>query len=141
MPVPAEYQRATEEFYAFLTDVRDSAGLWSTHAAYTMTQGVFQTFRRRVTVEEAIGFANIMPAALRALFVADWDVRAPILPFGSTEEMTREVQALRPNHNFATNDAIAVVAGALRRAVGAAEFDRKLTATVPTEAALFWRTT
>ncbi len=44
VPVPAEYERASAQFYAYLVDARDNAGLWSTHVAFTMTQGVLQTF-------------------------------------------------------------------------------------------------
>lgn len=56
MPVPAEYQRATDDFYKLLTDARDSAGLTTTNQAYTMVQGVLQAFRRRLEVNEAIRF-------------------------------------------------------------------------------------
>jgi hypothetical protein len=40
MPVPSEYQRANDNFYEFLMDARDAAGLGSTRQAYTMVQGV-----------------------------------------------------------------------------------------------------
>jgi hypothetical protein len=33
MPVPSEYQRATLDFYQFLTDARDAAGLTTTNQA------------------------------------------------------------------------------------------------------------
>ncbi|NMW22602.1 MAG: DUF2267 domain-containing protein [Chlorobiaceae bacterium] len=61
MPVPSEYQRATDDFYKFLIKVRDLAGFGSTHQAYTMVQGVLLTFRRRLEIKDAISFA----AALR----------------------------------------------------------------------------
>lgn len=57
----------------FLLDARDTAGLGSTHQAYTMVQGVLQTFRRRLEISEAIRFAGVLPPVLRAIFVADWD--------------------------------------------------------------------
>ena len=56
MPVPAEYQRATDDFCKLLTDARDSAGLTTTNQAYTMVQGVLQVFRRRLELNEAIRF-------------------------------------------------------------------------------------
>lgn len=73
MTVPAEYQRARDHLYAFLEDARDTAGLGSTHQAYTMVQGVLQAFRRRLDVRDGIRFAGVLPLGLRALFVADWD--------------------------------------------------------------------
>src|SRR5947209_1595959 len=124
MPVPAEYQRATDEFYAFLIDARDTAGLRTTHQACTMVQGVFQTFRRRVKVGEAIRFAGVLPPVLRAIFVADWNTEEPVRPFEDFATMTKEVQALRAEHNSAPDTAIRDVASALRRHVDAKNFDR-----------------
>lgn len=79
--VPAEYSRATEHFVEFLVDTRDRSELGSTHQAYTMVQGVFQAFRRRLDIKDAILFAGILPVGLRALFVADWDTSEPRRPF------------------------------------------------------------
>jgi hypothetical protein len=62
MPVPAEYQRATDDFYKLLTDARDSAGLTTTNQAYTMVQGVLRVFRRRLDVSEAIRFLSVLLA-------------------------------------------------------------------------------
>ncbi len=56
MLVPAEYERASAKFYEYLVDARDTAGLWSTHVTYTMTQSVFQVFRRRISIKDAIEF-------------------------------------------------------------------------------------
>jgi uncharacterized protein (DUF2267 family) len=138
MPVPAEYQRARDDFYAFLVAMRDEAGLWSTHAAFTVTEGVFRVYRRRVAVEQALAFAGVLPVGLRALFVADWDPAEPCRLFGSRAAMTAEVRSLRAEHNFAPDTAITDVATVLRRHVDAAALDRVLAAgTEP--AAAFWR--
>jgi uncharacterized protein (DUF2267 family) len=138
MPVPAEYQRATDDFYTLLTDARDSAGLTTTNQAYTMVQGVLQAFRRRLEVNEAIRFLSALPVGVRALFVADWDVNEPKRPFEDRAVMTKEVQALRAEHNFAPETAIRDVATALRRNLDQAAFDRVL-ATLPHGATEFWQ--
>lgn len=137
MPVPAEYQRASAKFYDYLVDARDTAGLWSTHAAYTMTQGVFQVFRRRLSIQDAMAFANILPICLRALFVTDWNIDEEKKLFESREVMTREVRLLREDHNFSTDTAIRDVAEALRRHVDEEAFD-KLLAQLPEGAVEFW---
>ncbi|MEM9543581.1 MAG: DUF2267 domain-containing protein [Cyanobacteria bacterium P01_E01_bin.42] len=137
MPVPSEYAHASDRFYKYLVDARDTAGLWSTHVTYTMTQGVFQTFRRRLSTKDAISFANVLPIGLRALFVTDWDTEEPIKPFADRETMTREVKLLRAEHNFSTETAIRDVAIALRRHVDEEAFDRLL-ATLPEGAIEFW---
>lgn len=139
MPVPIEYKRAGEDFYDFLVDAKNEAGLWSTHVTYTMVEGVFQVFRRRLTFEQAIEFAGILPIGLRALFVSDWDVTEPKKAFDTRAAMTDEVKSLRPKHNFATDDAISVVAIALRRHVDEDALDRVL-AKLPPGATEFWRT-
>lgn len=138
MPVPPQYQRATDDFFAFLVDARDAASLQTTHQAYTMVQGVLQTFRRRLSLPDAIRFAGVLPAVVRALFVADWDPDEPQRPFGDRATLTAEVQALRPNHNFSPETAIRDVAAALRKHVDQGRFDEQL-ATLPAGAAEFWR--
>jgi uncharacterized protein (DUF2267 family) len=138
MPVPPQYQRASDHFFAFLADARDEASLSTVNQAYTMVQGVLQTFRRRLSLPEAIRFAGVLPAAVRALFVADWDPDEPRQPFGDRAAMTAEVQALRPNHNFAPETAIRDVAAALRKHLDTADFDAVL-ATLPDGAVEFWR--
>jgi len=137
MPVPAEYERASAKFYDYLVDARDTAGLWSTHVTYTMTQGVFQVFRRRLSTQDAIAFANILPICLRALFVTDWNLDEENKLFESREAMTREVKLLREDHNFSTDSAIRDVAEALRRHVDEKAFD-KLLAQLPEGAVEFW---
>lgn len=138
MTTPPEYRRASQDFEDFLTDARDAAMLQTTHQAYTMAQGVLLAFRRRLDVRQALAFADVLPPVLRAIFVADWDIDAPPLPFGDRAAMTREVQALRPDHNVSPDSAIRDVALALRRRVDPAALDRVL-ATLPPGAADFWR--
>jgi uncharacterized protein (DUF2267 family) len=138
MTVPSEYQRATADFNQLLTDVRDAAGLTTTNQAYTMVQGVLQAFRRRLEVNESIRFLCVLPVGVRALFVIDWDVDEPKRPFEDRAVMTKEVQALRAEHNFAPETAIRDVATALRRNLDEATFDRVL-ATLPQGARQFWQ--
>lgn len=137
MPVPAEYERASAKFYDYLVDARDTAGFWSTHVTYTMTQGVFQVFRQRLSTQDAIAFANILPICLRAMFVTDWDIGEEKKPFESREVMTREVKSLREKHNFSTETAIRDVAEALRRHVDEEAFDILLKQ-LPERAVEFW---
>src|SRR5215471_1368934 len=110
---------------------------WS-ELAYTMVQGVFQVFRRRLEVKEAIRFLNVLPVGARALFVADWDIDEAKRPFEDRAAMTKEVRALRAEHNFSPDTAIHDVAIALRRNVDQTAFDGVL-ATLPQGAAQFWQ--
>ena len=117
MPYPHEYTVATYKFSDFLNDVKEEAGFGSPHMAYTMVQGVFQVFKRRVDLKSAIRFANVLPVGLRALFVADWDPDEELLPFTDLETMNKEVKQLRPDHNFSTDMAIQDVAKVLNKHV------------------------
>ena len=137
MPVPPEYERASAKFYEYLIDARDNADLWSTHVTYTMTQGVFQVFRRRISTQQAIDFANLLPICLRALFVTDWDIGEEKKLFVSRELMTEEVRSLREMHNFSTETAIRDVARAIRRQVDIERFNRVLS-DFPDGAIEFW---
>ena len=137
MPVPPEYERASAKFCEYLLDARNNADLWSTHVTYTMTQGVFQVFRRRISTQQAIDFANLLPICLRALFVTDWDIREEQKQFVDREAMTEEVRLLRAKHNFSTDTAIRDVARAIRQQVDKESFD-KLLSDFPDGAIEFW---
>lgn len=137
MTVPAEYDFASREFSRFLAEARDAAGLVTTNQSYTMVEGVLRAFRRRLSVTDAIRFAGVLPPMLRALFVADWDTSEPVRPFADRAAMTRDVQALRPGHNFAPDTAIADVARVLRQHVDPRAFDDVL-AELPEGARQFW---
>jgi uncharacterized protein (DUF2267 family) len=137
MTAPQEYQRATDHFYAFLVDARDELGFTTTNPAYTTTEAVFRTFRRRVDLPDAIRFAAVLPAGLRALFVANWDPDEPRLEFTDRAALTREVQSLRPNHNYSPDTAIRDIARVLRRHLNENELERVL-ARMPAAAAEYW---
>lgn len=138
MTLPFEYQRASQEFEKFMVDARDRSGLATTNMAYNMVQGVLQAFRRRLSVKDAALFANVLPAVIRAIFIADWNTDEPQRAFEDRATMTKEVQALRVAHNFAPDTAIHDVAAALRRNIDQAELDRVL-AELPQGAAQFWQ--
>lgn len=137
MPYPMEYKQATEDFERFLADVAREVNLSSRHQAYTVSQAVFQCFRRRLTLAQAIVFAQALPAMLRALFVDDWDVEAPQATSWEKADMLAEVRALRPNHNLSPDSAIADVARALKTHVGPGVLERAL-AGLPPQARAFW---
>ncbi|MNY37206.1 hypothetical protein D3C86_1717510 [compost metagenome] len=99
---------------------------------------MLQAFRRRLDVEDAILFADVLPPVLRAIFVAEWDLEEPRSPFSGRTAMTREVQSLRGDHNISPETAIADVAAALRKNIDEAKLDRVL-ARLPAGATDFWR--
>jgi uncharacterized protein (DUF2267 family) len=136
--MPFAYESASQDFERFLAAALESSGLTTRNQAYTMAQGVLQTFRRRLTIRDAARFANVLPPVLRAIFVADWDIDEPIRPFESREAMTREAQSLRREHNFAPDTAIRDVALALRAVADVEALDRVIAA-LPPAAADFWR--
>jgi uncharacterized protein (DUF2267 family) len=138
MTPPVEYQQAREHWRAFLEDVRNACQFSTTNQAYTTAQGVFQTFRRRLALAEAVRFAGVLPGLLRALFVADWDPDEPRRPFAAPDVLLEEARQLRPNHNFTPEGAIGHVAWAVRRRVEPEPFARVLAA-LPAEAAAFWQ--
>ena len=135
--MPWAYRHATKDWQAFLADARDGLGLTSDNMAYTAVQGVLLAFRRRLAPREVLAFADLLPAVLRALFVAGWDPLAPPVPWPDRAALEDEARALRPHHNLTPPDPIAPVARALRRTVRQLDLDRVLAAVGP-EAEAFW---
>jgi len=134
---PPEYQRSTDDFYGYLQTLRDIALFTDCQPPYTITQAVFQVFRRRLSLPDAIRFAQVLPVGLRALFVADWNPDEPTRAFGSREEMTRELLELRPKHNYSGDTSIRDVARALRLHVDEAALD-SLLGRLPSGSVEFW---
>lgn len=142
MTIPYDYTRASIEFEKLMVDARDCSGLHTTNMAWNMVVGVLWTFRRRLSVTQALRFAELLPAVPRAIFVEGWaaelEAGATPLPFGSREALTEEVRGVRHEHNFSPDGAILAVAQALRRHVDAAALDRLL-AGLPEGAVDYWR--
>lgn len=136
MPMPWTYRQASREWQAFLADTKEAMNLTSDNACYTAVEGVLKAFRRRLTVQEALDFAQVLPAVLRALFVADWQVAPPIAP-GTRADWVAEAKALRPHHNLTPDTCIEATALGLRKAVLREDLDRVL-ARLPAFATEFW---
>jgi uncharacterized protein (DUF2267 family) len=135
--MPYEYLHAGEAFERFLDDARDALDLTTRHQTYTTVQAVLLVFRRRLSVEDGLKFASVLPAVLRAIFVADWDLDRPCLPFSDHAAMVAEVKALRRHHNFSPDNAIQAVAAVLQRHVDPAAFNTVLQEIGP-GAQAFW---
>jgi uncharacterized protein (DUF2267 family) len=137
MPMPWTYRHASKEFRAFLDDAKLKLSLESDNMAFTAVDGVFQVFRRRLTVQQGLQFADLLPCTLRALFVYRWDTSLDPLPFPSRSDLANEVQQVRVHHNLTPDDAITAVAWALRRCVNQNDLDRVLSG-FPNGAIDYW---
>ena len=126
MPMPWTYRHAGKEWRAFLDDAKERMSLDSDNMTYTAIDAVFQVFRRRLTAQEGLDFAGVLPSIPRAIFVAGWSVSEPPEPFADREAMTKEAKRVRVNHNLTPDNAIEAVAWALRRSVNQRDFDRIL---------------
>lgn len=137
MTWPSQYQRASIEFERFMVAARDAAGLQTTNQAWNMVDGVLRAFRRRLTVEQALRFADCLPPVLRALFVEDWHPQRSPAPLATREEILEEVRSVRHEHNFSPPNAVEAVVAALRVCVEPAALERGLSA-VPDAVKTFW---
>lgn len=138
MPMPQEYFFASRDFEAFMEALKRISLLQTTHQCYTMIEAVFHALRSRMSPREALAFAAHLPPVLRAIFVSDWDVEAPLLPMAGRAGLQREILAFRHNHNLSTPSAVEDVGAALRETMDGTEFARLLE-TMPSELARFWR--
>ena len=136
--LPFEYQNPTLQFERFMVDARDCAGLPTTNMAWNMVVGVLHAFRRRLTVNQALSFAAVLPPMIRALFVEDWNPEQAVVPFGEPADWLTDVRSVRPMHNFSPPDAVSSVATAIRRHVDANALERVLEL-MPVEASRYWQ--
>jgi len=138
MPMPQTYFLASQDFDSFIADVRDTCMLQTHHQAYHTLRAVLHTFRSHLTTQQALDFANVLPAVTRAIFVEDWSAADSPLPFPDRATLIREVKSVRKDHNLAPESAIKDVAAALRRSsIDVRELDRVL-AELPEGTVAFW---
>lgn len=137
MPMPWTYRHASKEWRAILDDLKERMALESDNMAYTAMDGVLQVFRRRLTAQQGLDFASVLPAVPRAVFVAGWVVQDPPLPFADRAALVREVKQVRPHHNLTPDTAIEATAWTLRRYSDRADLERVL-ARLPEGAVAFW---
>lgn len=128
MTIPMEYQRAADDFEAFLAEAKEALDFTTRNPTYTTVQGVLLAFRRRLTAEQVLAFASLLPPLLRAIFVAGWTPEERVGGFPSGRELAREVQTLRHNHNLSPENSIPIVALVLRHHLDEAAFERVLRA-------------
>lgn len=138
MPKPNEYRTPGKDFFAFLRDAQSELDAATSNVTYTTVQSVFIVFRRRLTVQEGIVFASVLPPVLCALFIKDWDTSAPKIKFDSLKKMNAEVQNIKAAHNFSPDDSIQKVATTLLKHVDKNDFIRVVERMSP-EAKRFWQ--
>lgn len=131
MTVPQEYIQASRDFEAVLVDIRDRA------MVSTTLEAVLRVFRRRLTADQSLAFAGLLKTGVRALFVADWTMDEPVLPFVTRPKMQEEVMSFRRGHNLSPETAIQDVTGALRLHMDEEKLKSFLTS-VSSDALSFW---
>lgn len=137
MPMPWTYRHASKEWCAILDDLKERMALVSDNSAYTALDGVLQVFRRRLTAQQGLNFASVLPSIPRAIFVAGWQVEEEPVGFGDRSALIREVQEIRKHHNLTPENAIEATAWTLRRYTNTLDFERVL-ARLPEGAAQYW---
>lgn len=137
MPMPWTYRHASKEWRAILDDAKERMELVSDNMAYTAIDAVFQVFRRRLSAQEGLDFASVLPSVARSIFVAGWRVEEEPLPFSDREALTQEAKQVRPHHNLTPDNAIEATAWTIRRYVNKADFERVL-ARMPEGSIEFW---
>lgn len=105
---------------------RDHAGLATTNMAWNMVEGVLHAFRRRLSLEQVLRFADQLPPAVRGLFIEGWKPGEQVANVGTRSEVLEEVRSLRREHNFSPDNAIESVGFALCSVVPSDAFARAL---------------
>jgi uncharacterized protein (DUF2267 family) len=137
MTVPPDFVHASRDLERFLLDARDTLSHATMHQAWYSVLGAFVTFRARLSVPQAVAFAQALPPLLGAMFLFEWDPEAKPLPVAPRAALAKEAQAFRSEHSFLSESAIEDVAAALWRHVDRRAFERML-AKLPPGAREFW---
>lgn len=93
MTWPSECQQGDATFQKFMLAAHNEAGISTTNAAWTMVQGVFLAFRRRLGVEETVRFASVLPPLMCAVFLGGWNPHDEPVLFPTRQALVAEAQA------------------------------------------------
>lgn len=137
MPMPFTYRHATDEWRRYLAAMRDRTLIDSDNVIYTATDGLLRAFRARLPARDVLAFADLLPAVLRAILVARWDVEAPLKPWTTRAGIEAEIRSLRQHHNFAPPGILDDLVWGIRREMRQIDLDRLL-ARLPPEAQALW---
>lgn len=99
--------------------------LASDNSTYTAIEAVFHVFRRRLTAQEGLDFASVLPAIPRAIFVGGGKLEAGV-EFGSRADWVAEAKGFRPHQNRTPDGVLVAVRRALRRHMDQRDLDRVL---------------
>lgn len=133
-----DYWKVFMEFECFMMDARDFANFAAINMAWNIVAGVLWAFRRRLNIEDALRFFDVLPPVLRAILVEDWHIREPVSSLSHNKEYWEDIRSIRPDHNFSPPHSVQAVAQALRRHVDNSQLERVLSI-LPAGAADFWR--
>lgn len=137
MPMPYTYRHASEEWRAWLSGLRADTMVPSDNTLYTATEAVLKSFRARLTPQQALAFADLLPTVLRAIFVSGWDIDAPLQDWPDREKLRREMLAWRRHHNVSPPDLLDHLLAAIPASMRALDLDRVLNGIGP-QAKAFW---
>lgn len=137
MPMPQEYQLASQHYESFLKAAQEALDLTTRNQTYTCVQATLLVFRNRLTAEQILMFADTLPAVLRAIFISGWSSDDFKPEFGGDGDWQAEVKAVRMDHNFSNDETPARVAAVLRQHVELPRFERVLQQIGP-DALRFW---
>ncbi len=137
MPMPQEYQIASQSYDKYLRDLCEESELVTRNRGYTCTQAVLLAFRKRLTAEQVLLFANVLPVVLRAIFTKEWQREEYTADFGDEADWIADIKGLRARHNFSEDATLRHVSGVLLNHVDEEEFRRTLQEIGP-EALRFW---
>ncbi len=93
--MPYTYRHATAEFQLLPDRAKAKMNLESDSATDTAVPGVFQVFRRRLTLDQSLRFADLLPAVPHAILVEDLHPNPPVA-CGSGSDQEAKAQALHP---------------------------------------------
>ncbi len=138
MPMPQEYQLASQHYESFLKAAQEALDMTTRNQTYTCVQATLLVFRHRLTAEQILMFADTLPAVLRAIFTSGWSPDDFRPEFGREDDWQAEVKALRVHHNFADDETPARVAAVLHQYVDLLRFEKVLQQIGP-DTSSFWR--
>ena len=112
MTVPQDVTYGSEQFRAWLVDLKDRALLGSCNSSYAMLRAVLQEARDRSKLEDALRLADLLPPLVRGIMLEGWHPEAAAAgerrPF--LDAVKERLEPHQPPPDSIVEDVLAVLA-------------------------------
>lgn len=138
MTQPADVRFASQQYQAWLGDLKEIAMLQTHNQSQAMMRAVLNALRDAMTLEQIAAFANALPPLPRGIFIEGWRPDAEITSWTMPNEFVADVKRRLAPHHVPPDTIVADVFAALNKDAADGSIRDTMRAQLPPALAGLW---